>query len=87
MPKVYLPSTSVDAPRVAPVILTVKPIKVSPDFESVTLPEILPVCWLKLATVVKINSRLMLKILTIMLFFTLLRFSFRKIIAAVLTHD
>ena len=85
--KVYLPSISVDAPKVAPVNLTVNPIKVSPVFESVTLPEIFPVCWLKPAAALIINNKPMLKNLKIMLCFTLLSFNFYKNITSVLTHD
>jgi len=40
----YLPFESVDTPLVVPLIFTVTPISVSPDFLSETVPEILPVC-------------------------------------------
>jgi len=43
-------------PLVVPLILTVTPIKVSPVFLSVTVPEIFPVCAYESMLIVKANT-------------------------------
>ncbi len=69
-----------------PVILTVRPIRVSPVFVSVTFPAILPVCWLNTECELNKNDRKKLRFRRNALCFTLLRFNFNKSITTVLTH-
>ncbi|MNE22606.1 hypothetical protein D3C80_1158230 [compost metagenome] len=73
----YLPSTSVEAPFVVPLIFTVTPISVSPVFLSDTLPEIFPVC-ANTAALIITNRTVIIAVLRFSCDFNLLYFNFQQ---------